>query len=73
MDAIATMDVSKDPENSLHTIEEFINRRYPNYPKFTPTTRASTLEFQPGHRRLIEIFVKVVKTRGGLVKTLQQS
>lgn len=61
IDAIATMDISKNPENSLHVIEEFINRKHPNDPQFTSTNSASTVEFPPGHRGLIESFVREVK------------
>lgn len=59
--AIATMDVSENPENSLHVIEEFINRKHPNDPRFTFNAMASTLEFPPGHRGIVKSFVNEVK------------
>lgn len=59
--AIATMDVSENPENSLHVIEEFINRKHPNDPRFTFNAMASALEFPPGHRGIIKSFVNEVK------------
>ena len=61
VDAIPIMDISNDPDNSLNSIEDFINRKYPNDPKFAPTATASTLEFPLGHPRHIEVFVKEVK------------
>ena len=59
--AIPTMDVSENPHNTLHVIEEFINRKHPNDPKFTFNAKASTVEFQPGHWGIVKSFVHEVR------------
>ena len=59
--AIATMDVFGNPDNFLHVIEEFINRKHPNDPKFSFNAKASTVEFPPGYRGIVKSFIHEVR------------
>ena len=66
LSAIALMDVSNQPNNSISVIEEYIGNTYGGDPRYLhdESTRSASLGkciFPPGHRLLITAFVIEVK------------
>ena len=55
---IASINTSKEPGNTLEEIENFINREYPEDCQSLPTQNSRNCKFLPGHRQLIDQFVK---------------
>ena len=57
--ALATLDLSDKPGNSIDGIRQFISRKHPGDAKFKSDESSDVADFLPGHINLIKEFVKV--------------
>ena len=58
LSVISNINTSKEPGNTLQEIEDFINSEFPQDSQFLPTPNSKSCKFLPGHRYLIEQFIK---------------
>ena len=58
--ALATLDLSDKPGNSIDGIRQFISRKHPGDAKFKSDESSDVADFLPGHINLIKEFVKEV-------------
>ena len=69
--AIATIDTSKSPGNTLNEIQDYCNSEYPGDDQFLPTKKSKSCKFLLGHRRLIEKFVKDLQAGATMISTVK--